>query len=932
MRKILITLTPQCLLVANTGIPFSNEGVTSVCYTHLSAKSNDSIHVPKTDNIVAKIQQSFVQKWTDYPNDYIKDVNSLSGTSIDYQGREILELLQNCIDAISSHTPIGAKGLGFKAVFNISLTPAIYSGDFNFEFDAGRTQQCLHTHKFKSPADVKTLAMLMPHETTRPAHIRHIMTQGYCTVIECPLVGDMAYNNVKSDLHDIIKNPHFLLFVDDIDEVKIVIDDMETCLNTQVVKQQYHLYTHQENDKHMAIAIPKNHSIPMHKRLISVYFPTTEYMDINAIIHGNFCVSNNRNAIMENQQNFGQWNPLVQQLVKQIINDKNISIIKKLQCFKEYKDYRFIPNIRTFAKYLDQCIAKAYQQIDFIPTYGGGMANITNGYWWNYNDTALQKIITDTHPDIADYKLVCPTIQIPSDLLFNKKTLDDYKHIPFFKMRSGAVRALKCQIPILESLVLPDFVKLGTDYDALVLPDNIERSFIYNILPYDNYTRILNPIIANNFNWFAHGTQLLQFMYNNPHKYIKGAKNVKIPVKGNIKWQHAPLVYAGGNNGGLDIDHILSPDFILTDTPSKYNDFYKRLGVSYGFKVLSDENTNTAHIDKFTEITTHLKTKVPCATLCALISQIKNDCPHIHQQIQTTPFVKVKGTPILQNTEFLAIKDMYIFDNPKYTQLFATPDINNMDDLKPFFETYGIMTHPTHRADDWQKYFATFANQTPPDKINDYKAFYNTCYGCCQQMPHVPMLCTDGVVRPVGDTYYYDTPIVQKQTVQKMLSETYPQAVISTTQQAKFFGVQCISTLFNTTPDIGDIIYPYDILSNIQDAHPYIQKFMTAKLPNENHLLDYAIKIASHITYTIATHTIHDTVYTDNTTKTIYLADTDTEIIATYAHTLNTQYRNDIIRILDLIKHKRHESLKTEFHQWGIDTDTQKGLLDYKYC
>lgn len=39
-RKILIQLTDNELIVANTGTPFSREAVISVCTAHLSSKTN----------------------------------------------------------------------------------------------------------------------------------------------------------------------------------------------------------------------------------------------------------------------------------------------------------------------------------------------------------------------------------------------------------------------------------------------------------------------------------------------------------------------------------------------------------------------------------------------------------------------------------------------------------------------------------------------------------------------------------------------------------------------------------------------------------------------------------------------------------------------------------------------------------------------------
>ena len=71
------------------------------------------------------------------------------GLNKEYQGRLLWELLQNVDDAAVAADPgqaardglqpIGAKGLGFKSVLEISESPEIYSGDFRFLFSRKRT-------------------------------------------------------------------------------------------------------------------------------------------------------------------------------------------------------------------------------------------------------------------------------------------------------------------------------------------------------------------------------------------------------------------------------------------------------------------------------------------------------------------------------------------------------------------------------------------------------------------------------------------------------------------------------------------------------------------------------------------------------------------------------------------------------------------------
>ena len=154
--SVLFRLCDDALIVANTGAPFTREGVISICYTFLSAKTSlsakpshpiDCFVECKDCDLPNKIREHMMEKWN--ANDRQSRINAEKETAKDYSGRFALELLQNADDAVGKESSemIGMKGLGFKSVFEIADEPEIHSGDFHFrlkkEPDGLRIPECI---------------------------------------------------------------------------------------------------------------------------------------------------------------------------------------------------------------------------------------------------------------------------------------------------------------------------------------------------------------------------------------------------------------------------------------------------------------------------------------------------------------------------------------------------------------------------------------------------------------------------------------------------------------------------------------------------------------------------------------------------------------------------------------------------------------------
>ena len=313
MEKLYIELTEQKLIVANTGQPFSRKGVISICAAHLSEKTN-KIDDSYGKSLIKDIRKQYIKEWHGNPNRLQSDINTTEGTQDDYQGRVILELLQNCLDAIGErNAPIGAKGLGFKSVFNISNAPQIYSDKFHFCFDGAKTKKELERdEKLKDISKDKpesTLAMLLPHEIQPEDSVRDLLQQDYATIIYLPLPNSDTFARIKNEINAVIAHPYFLLFASPvIDEMIIKTPSKEFKTSTKEQQNKYHIYQQYSEGKNKSqeikIAIPKTFD-PIDDNVVQVYFPTEERIELNAILHGNFNVTSNRNQIQKKDLNDG---------------------------------------------------------------------------------------------------------------------------------------------------------------------------------------------------------------------------------------------------------------------------------------------------------------------------------------------------------------------------------------------------------------------------------------------------------------------------------------------------------------------------------------------------------------------------------------------------------------------------------------------------
>lgn len=139
-NTVIFELIDNVLIVSNNGEPFSIEGVESLMLPYYTAKAERESKKTFTSTVINNQIMELLEKqrslYRDYPERIQSDYSTEYNTVGEYHGREILELLQNCIDAMpgDSTFQIGAKGLGFRSLLNWCKKIKIYSGELSIAF------------------------------------------------------------------------------------------------------------------------------------------------------------------------------------------------------------------------------------------------------------------------------------------------------------------------------------------------------------------------------------------------------------------------------------------------------------------------------------------------------------------------------------------------------------------------------------------------------------------------------------------------------------------------------------------------------------------------------------------------------------------------------------------------------------------------------
>ncbi len=443
-REILFELAEDenALLAANGGSPFSRKGVISACASHLSDKGSDGVtdhfRSANDEQLVQAIRCNELDTYDQNPNRITSDCNNEHETVHDYGGRFVWELLQNADDAMgkerSSDVLIGSKGLGFKAVLEITDEPEIHSGPFHFRFSAGRTQRLLKEKGLHSNPPRLTFRIPHGHEPSRK--IQELLDEGYATVVRLPFRDGKAREAAVDRLRSL--DSLFLLLAQELSCVRVRTPEGETIheitrrepgLSNGDVKlstrgpdgsqlTSWRRWVRSEppptdNGKQLSVAIclpltergdaiPHSANVPFH-----VFFPTEEAIGTRTLIHASLDLEHNRKRVRE-----GEYDDDILHAFSELFQDVlvNISARTALGAFGEIAS----DDGDSPLKRLQKDIRSTLSETSFVPIIGGGRVRPGEVQLWQ---DSLGFVLRDDANEVREARLLTPDLRDTESVL-----------------------------------------------------------------------------------------------------------------------------------------------------------------------------------------------------------------------------------------------------------------------------------------------------------------------------------------------------------------------------------------------------------------------------------------------------------------------------------------------------------------------------------
>lgn len=436
MDSVLFALKGDMLTVANTGAEFTRKGVISVCRLSLSAKGGKDdtpmdIYNADGGHLVEAIAEKSVEKYRTDINNLIADGNAEGSTKAGYEGRFLWELLQNADDASGGAREkeqlIGSKGLGFKSVLEITEEPEIYSGEFNFHFSRGKSEEMLRkiiedAKKAEEGRDIRVPVFGIPHAAERDDMCEQLLDEGYATVIRLPLKPGMG-EQVEQKLLSL--GNECLLFCQCLQRVEIRTEnarrifEIERCgrggKRPQIMKlsaqcdegerqiTNWRIWRQEEEvdaGKRISAAVclpmnggriePCDKTHPLH-----VFFPTEESMEgVRALVHASCEIEDNRKRLQGGQPNERKICAALMSVTARAIKDSPPETA--LLAFGGAKK-----GDGGMPEKLANSIAQTVGDVDFVPVIGGGKVKPREVCLWDYGLGAI------LHPKKVRDKNLC---------------------------------------------------------------------------------------------------------------------------------------------------------------------------------------------------------------------------------------------------------------------------------------------------------------------------------------------------------------------------------------------------------------------------------------------------------------------------------------------------------------------------------------------
>jgi len=437
MNSIVFAFDGDALMVANTGAQFTRKGVVSICNMDLSAKAVNPDYAPddggydeSDERLVRSILEKRLKEYEANIDRLTEDANREEGVKNSYSGRFVWELLQNADDAMgerSNANLIGAKGIGFKSVLEITDEPEIYSGDFCFHFSREKSREELKQKVPKWKAGMGIPVCRLPHCKERTVPVQKLFDQGYASVLRLPL-SEEKRAVVEDELAGFCS--HSLLFCQHIESVH-----MRTGDNSR------HIEVHRGNDGKVELTEngcitrwriwDDGKNVEGEKRLsvkmclpvvegeidcledapwLHVFFPTAEQIpNVHALIHASCEVEDNRQHLATHQPHQDELCEMLAGMTKKVLSEIPPDVALRAFGRAQVAEGDMVSQ-------LGNAIAKAVRETAFIPLIGGDMAKPGDVRLWGHGlgDAVAPGKVQDQnlcHPDINDDE-VCAGILI----------------------------------------------------------------------------------------------------------------------------------------------------------------------------------------------------------------------------------------------------------------------------------------------------------------------------------------------------------------------------------------------------------------------------------------------------------------------------------------------------------------------------------------
>ena len=462
--SVLFRLCDDALIVANTGAPFTREGVIAICHLDLSSKDKgtllqEGVFTKENRRLIADIARCMIESYKPNPNRIIEDARVEIGLNKEYQGRLLWELLQNVDDAAVAADPdqaardglqpIGAKGLGFKSVLEISESPEIYSGDFRFlfsrELTLGRLQDIL------KGGDNTVPIFRIPHEREPGKDCQDLLQSGHSTVIRLPFrAGEEkeTHDKLAEKLGSLSET--CLLLCQKLERIDIEIQgqsprvleiDRDGVFGFHCEKATFTLaknnhqtqwrrwckeWTPQKEgngrSRSVAVFMPledgKETQCREEQRL-HVFFPADrEKISAKALIHAHYELENNREGLQKEQPYGDEIRDEVCKIVAKVL--KEIDPAVALRAFGSVAANGEDGNE---TRELNAAIAKTVRETAFVPVIGGGRVKPAEVRLWGFG---IGKVLRPEK--VGDQKILAPELEeirgiisnlIPRDNIMN---------------------------------------------------------------------------------------------------------------------------------------------------------------------------------------------------------------------------------------------------------------------------------------------------------------------------------------------------------------------------------------------------------------------------------------------------------------------------------------------------------------------------------